>query len=218
MAEDMTRRKFVKLGVAAAGTVVVGGGAVKLMTAAPEVGHPSKTMGDGAMKALVVYGTKSGCTTGVAEAIGKTLAEAGATVDVVPGESAPDPAGYDMVYVGSGVRAGQWHTSVSGWVKTNAEALKAKPVAFYTVALTMADASKDEATRTSEVGAYTDPLIAETGVKPVDVGLFAGWFEPKRFSFIERTIMKLMKAPEGDHRDFSAIASWTTTTAEKLQA
>ena len=100
---------------------------------------------------------------------------------------------------------GQWHESARTWVTTNAEALKALPVAFYTCNLTLAQ----EPEKTDEVRAYTDPLIEATGVKPVDIGLFAGWNEPKKFSLVERVIMKAMKAPQGDFRDFAAIDSWT---------
>ena len=171
------------------------------------------TMGDGTMKALVVYGTKSGCTTGVAEAIGNTLAEKGFSVDVMPAEKAGAAGGYDAVVVGSGVRAGNWHAGARTWVTENAEALKAMPVAFFTCGLTAADAEKAD-----EMRVYTDPLIAESGVTPVDIGLFAGWNEPKKFSFVERSVMKLMKAPEGDFRDFDAIKSWAEKITPQLSA
>lgn len=172
------------------------------------------TEGDGEMKALVVYGTKSGCTTGIAERIGATLAERGMTVDVRPVEKAGDPSAYDAVVVGSGIRVGSWHAPVKEWVAANADALKGFPVAFYTCCLTLAtDPEKSE-----EVRAYTDALVTETGVTPVDVGLFAGWNEPKAFSLIERTVMKVMKAPQGDFRDFEAVAAWAEDVAPRLGA
>jgi len=121
-------------------------------------------------------------------------------------------AGYDAVLVGSGVRAGSWHKNVKQWVAENADALKSGKVAFYTTCLTMA-AEPDKA---AEVRAYTDALIAGTGVEPVDVGLFAGWYEPKQFSFVERTILKMMKSPEGDFRDWDAVDAWTRDMAVQL--
>jgi len=163
-------------------------------------------------KVLVVYGTGTGCTTGVAEQIGKSLTDRGVTVDVVAAKDAPAPTGYDAVFVGSGVRAGNWHGPVKEWVGANAAALKEVPVAFFTACLTMAT----EPGKAGEVRAYTDELIRTTGVKPVDVGLFAGWNEPKRFSFVERTILKMMGAPVGDFRDFATIGSWALATVDKL--
>lgn len=163
-------------------------------------------------KVLVVYGSKSGCTVGVAEKIAETLAATGAAVEVVAAEKAGDARDYDAVVVGSGVRMGQWHEPVRSWVAANASALATTPTAFYTCCLTLARSPE----KTDEVRAYTDTLIAETGVTPVDIGLFAGWNEPKRFSLLERMIMKAMKAPVGDFRDFSAVASWATSTASAL--
>ncbi len=162
-------------------------------------------------KILVVYATKSGCTTGVAEKIAETLTAAGAQVDVAAAKEAGPAAGYDAVVVGSGVRAGQWHAAARTWVADNAEALKAVPVAFYTCGLAITDPEKAD-----EVYAYTKPLVEQTGVEPVAVGLFAGWNEPDAFPFAERLILKLMKAPQGDFRDLGAVAAWAQQVAPEL--
>jgi menaquinone-dependent protoporphyrinogen oxidase len=163
-------------------------------------------------KVLVVYGTKTGCTAGIAERIGAALVESGATVDVQPAEDRPDASAYDAVIVGSGVRVGSWHGAVKTWVAEQADALKARPTAFFTACLTMAT----DPEKADEVRAYTDSLIAETGVEPVDVGLFPGMNEAKRFSLPERLIMKAMKAPQGDFRDMAAVTEWTRVVAGKL--
>jgi len=211
MAEDITRRRFLVLGGVAAGAVALGG-AGYAATWAPEYEQVRKTMGAGMSTALVVYGTTTGSTEGVAERIGKVLAARGVKADIVPAKDAPDPSPYDAVFVGSGVRLSNWHAPVKEWVTKYAPALKAKKVAFYTVGLTPAT----DPSKTDEVRAYTDPLIAETGVTPVDVGVFAGCNLPKKFSFVERTIMKMMKAPEGDFRDWGAIEAWAGSAADKL--
>jgi len=209
---DMTRRRFVKIGAVTAGTVALGGAAVTAAVWAPEEELPSMRIGDGNMKMLVVYGTKSGCTTGIAEQVGKTLAAQGATVDVVPAETAGDPAEYDAVFVGSGVRAGSWHEPVRTWVSGHADALKSRPVAFYTCGMMIAQGAE----KADEVRAYTDALISETGVLPLDIGLFAGWNEPAKFGLVERTVLKALKTPVGDFRDLDAAAAWADGTAARL--
>lgn len=163
-------------------------------------------------KVLVVFGTKSGCTRGVAERIGETLSAKGAAVTVAAAESAGDPGDFDAVVAGSGVRAGTWHAPVREWVTANAQALKAMPVAFFTCGLIITQGDEKE----PEVRAYTDTLISETGVEPRAVGLFAGWNEPKEFSFIERSVMKLMKAPQGDFRDMDRISAWAESLVATL--
>ena len=163
-------------------------------------------------RVLVVYATKSGCTEGIADRIAQTLGDAGATVEVLAAEDAGDPAGFDAVVVGSGVRAGQWHQSARSWVETHAKSLGEVPVAFFTCGLTMAEGPE----KAGEVRAYTDPILEATGIEPVDIGLFAGWFEPRRFSFAERTILKMMKSPQGDLRDWDAIESWASAMGTRL--
>ena len=162
---------------------------------------------------LVVYGTKSGCTAGIAERIGATLSAAGVTADVKPAQEHPEPGGYDAVIVGSGVRAGMWHASAKQWLIGHAAELKERPVALFTACLTIAS----DPGKTHEVRAYTDPLITESGVEPVDVGMFAGMNDPKAFSLPERLIMKAMKAPEGDFRDYEAVDAWVRDVMGKLR-
>lgn len=211
MSDGISRRRFVALGGVFSGVVALGGAGIA-MTWAPEAAQPTWTMGDGMSRVLVVYGTGTGCTAGIAERIGKVLAERGVAVEIFPAKEAPAPEGFDAVLVGSGVRAGSWHQPAKEWTTRNAGALGGIPVAFFTACLTLAQ----DVTKSDEVLAYTDPLIAETGVQPLSVGLFAGWNEPKRFSFIERTIMKMMKAPEGDFRDWAKVEAWTDEVAPKL--
>jgi menaquinone-dependent protoporphyrinogen IX oxidase len=115
-------------------------------------------------RVLVVYGTKTGCTAGVAEAIGDKLRELGAEVWVLRAEEKPDPTGYDAVIVGSGVRAGLWHASAKQWLVGHAPYLREHPLAMFTTCLTMhTDPGKAETVR-----GYTELLLDETGLAPVD--------------------------------------------------
>jgi hypothetical protein len=89
----ITRRRFLILTGAALGTCALSctglGGLLsqedRPATSLP-VGFPELTLGEGKMtnKILVAYATAAGSTGGVAEMIGKTLAETGLGVDVRP--------------------------------------------------------------------------------------------------------------------------------------
>jgi len=162
--------------------------------------------------ALVVYGTKTGCTAGIAEAIGDGLRALGVAVDVKPADEKPDPSAYDAVLVGSGVRAGLWHASVKQWLVGHADTLKERPLALFTACLTMHTSPE----KADTVRAYTDLLLSETGLEPVDVGTFPGMNLPKTLSLPERLIMKAMKAPEGDFRDLAAAGDWAAELAPRL--
>ncbi len=163
-------------------------------------------------KVLVCYASGTGCTKGVAERIGETLARTGAHVDLQPMKSHPDPAGYDAVVAGSGVRAGAWHPAARKWLKRNVPALQAKPLALFTVGIAMAH-GPDKAGETLGV---TDPILSKTGLEPADIGAFAGWFDRTKFSFLEQKVMEMAKAPEGDFRDWDAIEGWARQVAPRL--
>src|SRR5687768_12109848 len=57
---------------------------------------------------LVTYASRGGSTAGVAEAIGRTLAERGLEVDVRPMDAVHDLAPYRAVVAGSAVRRERW--------------------------------------------------------------------------------------------------------------
>ncbi len=163
-------------------------------------------------RALVVYATKTGCTEVIAAAVGEALTALGVTADVAAADTQPDPAGYDAVIVGSGVRAGMWHASAKRWLGSHASDLAGRPLALFTACLTMGTNPE----KADEVRAYTDPVITEFGLEPVDVGLFAGMNVPREFSLPERLVLRAMKAPEGDFRDLDAVAAWSRETARSL--
>jgi len=54
-------------------------------------------------------------------------------------------------------------------------------------------------------------------VTPVDCGLFAGKMDFSELGFIVRFIVRRMvKAPEGDFRDWDKIGEWADSIQEKL--
>ena len=69
------------------------------------------------MTALVAYATHSGATRTLAETLADALRGAGLDCELVDLEEAPDPAGYDAVVLGSGVRVESIEKSAAAWAK-----------------------------------------------------------------------------------------------------
>ncbi len=154
-------------------------------------------------KTLVAYATRTGTTQEVAEVVGETLMENGVAVDVRNVKEVRDLEPYRAVVLGSAIRAGNLMPEALEFVETNREALAQMPVAYFVVCATM---QEDTAENQRQVAAYLDPL--REMVEPVKEGLFAGAIDFSKLSLPLRLILKVMKAEEGDWRDWGAIRAW----------
>ena len=73
----------------------------------------------------------------VAEAIGKTLSEDRAQVDVIPMQDVKDLDPYQAVIIGSAIRKSKWLPEAVQFVRTHQETLRHKPLAMFTVCITL---------------------------------------------------------------------------------
>ncbi len=154
-------------------------------------------------KILVAYASKCGSTGEVAEEIGQVLCKSGIEADVRLAKDVDDVNGYQAVVVGSAIRMGQWLPEAVKFVETHQVALNQIPVACFTVCMTM---QEDTEENHREVMGYLEPL--REMVQPRDTGLFAGAMDYSKLPFFFRLMIKAMKVPEGDFRDWDSIRDW----------
>jgi menaquinone-dependent protoporphyrinogen oxidase len=127
------------------------------------------------MKALVIYGTRWGGTTGIAEKIGDTLRKEGYIVDVLDAKLSPQNISlYDLVIFGSGIRADKWTKETLNFIKENAELLKTKRTAMF-VSCQMADGKKESQEKAKKL--YLEKTAEQFGLKPLAFGLFGGFLD-----------------------------------------
>ena len=120
-------------------------------------------------KILVTYASRTGSTAGVAEAIGKTLAEGGAQVDVLPMQDVTDLIPYRAVVAGSAIQGGKWLPEAMQFMQTHQAALTHKPFAVFLVCMTLA---MGNGKYRQEVATWMEPV--RRLVHPVSEGFFAG--------------------------------------------
>jgi menaquinone-dependent protoporphyrinogen oxidase len=160
-------------------------------------------------KILVTYASRNGSTAGVAEAIGKTLAESGAQVDVLPMKDVKDLSPYHTVVAGSAIRGKKWLPEAMQFMYTHQAELTRKPFAAFLVCMTLAMPNADKYRQ--GVRDWLEPV--RTLVRPSSEGLFAGALDIRKIeSFSDRLKFRISVIlgvwSEGDHRDWNTIRAW----------
>jgi len=162
-------------------------------------------------KILVVYGSKRGSTAEIAEKIGEILKQKGLQVDVLDAGTVYDLTPYSKIILGSSVYIGLWHKKIVRFLKTNIESLEKIPVWIFICGPTGPGNPIDQMDgRLYPKSLY--PVIER--IHPRDITCFGGKLELKKLNPFEKWIINKVKAPEGDFRDWQAIASWADTISE----
>ena len=164
---------------------------------------------------LVVYGTKYGATAEIAERIGQVLREAGLRADVQPADRVGGLEPYGAVVLGSAVYIGQWRKEAANFLKANETVLADKPVWLFSSGPT----GEGDAVELAQGWRFPGKLqpIADR-IQPRDIAIFHGAADENKMGRLDKWLLKNVKAPIGDYRDWEAIAAWATAIAEELQA
>ncbi len=159
-------------------------------------------------KVLVAYASTKGSTREIANVIGAILRLRGSVVDVLPADQVTDLSLYRGVVLGSPIYNGRWMGEAVEFVEGHRRALQRMPAALFVVSMTM---THDDAHSRLAVLGYLDPVLKLLpNVHDEDVGLFAGVFDPTRWSPISRLFMKYNKLLRyGDFRRWDVIQQWT---------
>ena len=168
-------------------------------------------------KILITYGTWSGATKEVAQAIAKELNNNTTQVEVIRAGEVKNISGYEAVIAGTSIHAGQVTGEFKKFLKLFQEELKEKKLAYFVVCANMFE--DKEATRTETLGWLNKGLQGLEGLEPIDTGLFAGAVLTKgdlyeKQNFIVKAILGSMKTNlekqygKTDFRDWVKISQW----------
>lgn len=166
-------------------------------------------------RVLVAYGTKYGATAEIAEKIGEVLRQAGLAADVLRADRVGDLSAYDAVVVGSGVYIGRWRKEAVKFVQDNEQALATKPLWVFSSGPT-GEGDPVEMVQGWRLPSDLQPIVDH--VQPRDIVVFHGAADASKMGRLDKWLLKNVKAPTGDFRDWDVIAAWAGDIAAALQA
>ena len=164
----------------------------------------------------MVYGTRWGGTLDVAQQIGDALKAAGYEVDTFEArEGQPRLAYYDLIIVGSGIRADQWTKAALKFLERNAEDLKLAKTALF-VSCQMAD--REEEAQQKAKRKYLFEIAEKYDLSPISLGFFGGFVDFKKshgiiVDVIVRINRKKLLAKGLDIRKVYDTRKWDDITA-----
>jgi menaquinone-dependent protoporphyrinogen oxidase len=166
------------------------------------------------VRVLVAYASKYGGTAEIAKRIGQVISDAGLSIDVLEVEKVKGLGHYKAVVLGSALYMGRWRREAARFLKINEEVLEGQMVWLFSSGPT----DKGDPLELVE-GLYLpkglQPVADRIG--PEDIVIFHGVAALEKMNFFERWIMKKIKAPVGDFRDWEMIVSWAKGIAEGLK-
>lgn len=162
---------------------------------------------------LVAYASKYSATKEIAEKIGQVLNASGLVTDVESVEQVRDIKPYTAFVVGSAVYAGQWLSEAVAFLRAHESLLAQRPTWFFSTGPT----GEGDPVELMKCWRFPEgqKALAER-IQPRDMMFFHGNIAINKLNFAEKLIVKGVKAPIGDFRDWSAVTAWAISIAEGL--
>jgi len=160
------------------------------------------------MRVLVTAASRHGSTAEIAAALAAQLVRCGLDVTVKPPDGDADPAEYDAVVLGSAVYTGRWLDVARTFAQEHWYELRQRPVWLFS------SGPIGDPLQPVEEGTDGARLLGALGARGHRV--FPGRLDRAELGFAETIITRMIRAPDGDFRDFAEIRTWAEEIGRAL--
>ena len=135
-------------------------------------------------------------------------------VDIMPADRVTNLQSYKAVVLGSGVYAGQWLKKAARFLKENEKTLSGQMLWIFSSGPT-GQGDPAELLKGWRMPKSLQPIADR--INPRGIAVFHGNINDDKLNFFEKRIVKMVKAPSGDFRDWNAITAWASVIAGELK-
>jgi menaquinone-dependent protoporphyrinogen oxidase len=156
---------------------------------------------------LIIYSSIDGQTLKICQKLKTLIEQQGYSVTLVSVEDAErvDWAGFDKIVIGASIRYGRHSPKIPALIQRHRQALESKPNAFFSVNLVARKPDK----RHPETNPYLRKLLKQVSWKPKQLAVFAGKIDYPSYSFMDRTIIRLIMWLTRGPTDPTAVIEFT---------
>jgi len=172
----------------------------------------------------ILFDSLHGQTMRISHHIGRTIAELGHDVHIVPLErldEEPDFWRADGFVIGGSVHEGRQSRELVNFVKKNRGTLEENSAAFFSVSLCAGGNEADK----EEARGYMNYFFEQTGWQPDHKATFAGALRYRNYTWVTRWFMKIIARKRGydtdtkqnrEYTDWSAVDEFACGVAERV--
>jgi menaquinone-dependent protoporphyrinogen oxidase len=178
----------------------------------PAERRAQKKKAEGIMRILIATASRHGSTRELGQWLGSSLTEkleenaVSATVDIRDAAEVDSIAEYDAVVIGSGVYMGRWLGDARSLVDREQSELESRPVWLFS------SGPIGDRTQSTTTSKWSEAPWA------IEHKVFGGKLDRSTLSWFERTVVRLIKAGDGDDRSRSEIDDWAGTICAAMIA
>ena len=157
------------------------------------------------MTVLVTAASRHGSTAEIAQALADGLARRGVAVEVRDPRDVPDGAGHDAVVLGSAVYAGRWCRDARALAARLAASPSPPPVWLFS--------SGPVGDPPRPVEDPPDAAVVTALTSAVAHRTLSGRLDRRRLGPLERAVVRVVRAVDGDVRDWGAVDAYAAEIA-----
>ncbi len=163
------------------------------------------------MSILLTVASKHGSTREIGEVLADELRSQGIHVDVRNIAEVRGLEPYDGVVIGSAIYMGSWLPEAQQFVADHAGALRDRTTWLFS----SGPLGHDDPQPSGDPSGIADYMTA-TGAR--EHRIFVGKLDKQQLGLGERLAVKIVKAPDGDFRDWVAIRAWAGEIGTTIHA